>query len=247
VLTPARGLLQVNLIHLRTTAAFPETLPSAPVTERFQTQTRLDERARLRAAAIELVAERGRHRPSLELLAECTGLALPDVRRHYRTFQDCIDDAWDHATAEFTRGLEASNAGTEPWVDRLRRSAYFVLRFFTEDMVRTRFFAIMMRSPGDLAQARIYRMIELGVELVDAGRHQLPDPDAVPRSRAEGAVGAIYEAIVSASRKGPPELGAELLPQLMYIAVMPYLGLDAADAELRRGPEDLARFQRGEL
>ena len=33
----------------------------------------------------------------------------------------------------------------------------------------------------------------------------------------------------------------------MYIAVLPYLGLEAAEQELRRGPDDRARFERGEL
>jgi AcrR family transcriptional regulator len=225
--------------------SFRGTLVSAPVTDRSQTEANHTQRARLRAAAIELVADYGLRAISLQLLADRAWVSVPDLHRHYSTFPDCVDDAWDHVTAEFTRGLEASNAGTEPWADRLRRTAYFVLRFFTEDEPRTRFFAIMMRAPGELAHARVYRMIDLGVEIVHAGRFELPDPDAVPRSRAEAAVGAIHKAILSAAAMDPPDR-AQLLPQLMYIAVMPYLGLAAAEAELRRGPDDLARYERGE-
>lgn len=183
---------------------------------------------------------------SLELVAERAGLTEAELRRRYRSVGECLDDVWEQVTTDYMRRLRASNAGSEPWRDRLRASAYFVLRYFQEDPARTSFFLIRIRSASDLARARLYRMIELGVELVDAGRHELPDPDSVPRSRAEAAVGAIYEAVLAAIRKGEPE-GPELVPQLMYIAVLPYLGLQAAEEELRRGPSDLAHFRRGEI
>ena len=202
---------------------------------------------RIREALVELIAEHGLEATSLPMVAERAGLSSAELDRRYRTFQDCLDDAWEQISTDFMKGLGASNAGPAPWRDRLRASAYFVLRYFQQDVARANFFAISMRSGRDLTQARIYRIIELGVELVDGARQELPDPESVPRSRAEGVVGAIHEAVLAAARKGDPQLGAELLPQLMYIAVMPYLGLDAAQEELRRGPADLARYRRGEL
>jgi hypothetical protein len=54
-------------------------------------------------------------------------------------------------------------------------------------------------------------------------------------------------AIVGAVSDGDLERMPELVPQLMYIAVLPYQGAEAAEAELRRGPADLARYRSRDL
>lgn len=119
--------------------------------------------------------------------------------------------------------------------------------YFQEDSERASFFMIGARSAGDVAQARLYRMLELCIDLIDAGRQQLDDPDSVSRLKAEAVVGAIYEAVLTGLQRTGVEGFPDLVPKLMYIAVLPYLGPEAAQEELRRGPQDFARYERGEL
>ena len=67
------------------------------------------------------------------------------------------------------------------------------------------------------------------------------------RSEYEAIVGAIYGAAVAGMQGGGVEKLPELVPQLLYIAVLPYLGAEAAEEELRRGPDDLVLYRRGDL
>lgn len=203
--------------------------------------------SRIDRALIELVAERGL--PGLEaaMVAERAGVDPGAFERSYRSVQECFDQVWEGLTIEYTSGWDVAFAGDRPWRDRLRAAGYFTLRYFTEDPVRTTFFMVGAQSGGEIAQARRDRMIARGIAMVDEGRLELPDPDAIPPSEAEAVVGAIYEALLGAAAAGDLEQMPELVPQLMYIAVLPYMGVEAADAELRRGPDDLVLYRRGDL
>jgi AcrR family transcriptional regulator len=80
--------------------------------------------------------------------------------------------------------------------------------------------------------------------LIDAGRQEMEDPDAVPHTTAEALAGSAYGQIYSRVVRGDVDGLPELVPQLMSAAVMPYLGIEAAMAELSResaAPEGYAR------
>ena len=61
-------------------------------------------------------------------------------------------------------------------------------------------------------------------ELVDAGRDQLEDPKSVSRGTAEIIAGAVYGTVLTKIKRGWPAWGRDFLPELMYMAVLPYLG-----------------------
>jgi AcrR family transcriptional regulator len=204
-------------------------------------------RQSVRAALISLVAERGYPAVDLDAVLEQASVSREDFLLHYSGLQDCLDRIWEEMTAEFMAGLRDAFAGGGPWRDRLRRAAYYTLGYFREDATRTVFFMVGTLAAGDLATARRDRMIGLGVELIDGGRDELADPDAVPRAEAEAITGGIYEAIVSHVNNEPLETLDELVPQLMYLAVLPYQGAEAAQEELRRGPADIAHYRTGGL
>jgi AcrR family transcriptional regulator len=80
--------------------------------------------------------------------------------------------------------------------------------------------------------------------LIDAGRQEMDDPDAVPHTTAEALAGSAYGQIYSRIVRGAVDELPDLVPQLMSAAVMPYLGMEAAMAELNREsgmPEGYAR------
>jgi hypothetical protein len=85
-------------------------------------------------------------------------------------------------------------------------------------------------------------------DYVHLGRFERKEGAEVPRATAEALVGAIWNGI-SQNIKGDPDF--ETLrqgpPQMLYLTMMAYLGQEEAQEELLRGPEDLARYERGEL
>jgi AcrR family transcriptional regulator len=205
------------------------------------------ERERICEALASLVAERGLPAVDLEALLAGAGVDREGFERHFSSPRDCFDRLWEELTAEYTSGWNAAFAGEAPWRDRLRSAAYLTLRYFTEDQTRAVFFMVGAQSGGEVAQARRDRMIARAIEMVDEARFELDRPDSIPSSEAEAVAGAIYEAMLGAVSSGDLERLPELVPQLMYIAVLPYQGAEAAQEELRRAPADLARFRSGDL
>jgi len=80
--------------------------------------------------------------------------------------------------------------------------------------------------------------------LIDAGRNELDDPEAVPHTTAEALAGSAYGQIYSRVVRGETEGLPDLVPQLMSAAVMPYMGVEAAMEELSKESESPERYRR---
>jgi AcrR family transcriptional regulator len=206
-----------------------------------------ERRKRIGEALIALVVREGFEATSEGKIAARAGVSEAEFHSLYADKQECADRVWEELSSEFIAGLKAVSGGPEPWRERVRAAAYYAIRYFEDDQRRGTFFALGALGVGEVAQARRDRILEAAVDLIDEGRGELEDPDSVPRSRAEAAIGAVYRAIVEANRASVGEVDPGWLPQLMYVVVLPYLGAEAAEEELRRGPEDFARFERGEI
>ena len=81
----------------------------------------------------------------------------------------------------------------------------------------------------------------------DAGFKQSQRRSRPDSPRAAGIVGAIWERIATFVLADEFDSFPEQVPELMYLSVFPYLGGKTAREELQRGPEDIARYRRGEI
>jgi AcrR family transcriptional regulator len=205
------------------------------------------DRIKIERALVELVAEKGSTKVSLDQLLDRAGVDREAFAGSFADVQECLERTWERMTDEHVALVESTAAAEDSWRDGLRAAAYAALRFHQEDPVRARFFLLEVLAAGEFAQRRRELMMNAFIDLVDSARRELPDPESVPRSEAEAIVGAIYGAAVGGMKGGGIEKLPELVPQLLYIAVLPYLGAEAAEEELRRGPDDLVLYRRGEL
>jgi AcrR family transcriptional regulator len=213
----------------------------------MQSPDRDMERERIYRALIALVAERGYNLTTVEMIVERAGVSQVEFDRRFSDLHDCFDQLWEAMSREFIAGLSACFEADEPWRDCFRASAYYMLRYFLQETARTVFFMLGTLGAGELAVARRDRMIATGVDLIDLVRDELQFPDSVSRATAEAVTGTIYQALVRVVSQGDPKALPPLVPQLVYIGVLPYFGPEAAQEELQRGPADLARYERGEL
>jgi hypothetical protein len=184
-------------------------------------------RARLRAATIELV----------EALCRRADFDQTEFERDFDGVRDCAMRVYLANIAEFDRVLGAAADPAGPWRLRLRTTAYATARFVRDRPLSTRFDMLAMLAAGDLAQAHRDRYVQGLIDLIDEGRQELSEPEALGRATAEGVFGSIYQflarELVGEGRTGG---AVEVVPQLMYIAVRPYLGDDAAREELAMPP-----------
>jgi AcrR family transcriptional regulator len=201
------------------------------------------ERERIVEALIEIAAERGYAETSVEMVLERAGLDRPTFERHFRGKYDCFLSAWQEINEACMREmLEAYNSADE-WPDRLRAVACEIVEALRNDPSRA-CFAVEVLAAGDAARARRDMTMRVIASLIDAGRNEMDDPESVPHTTAEALAGSAYGQVYSKIVRGCAEDLPALVPQLMSAAVMPYLGVEAAMAELGRGFDPPARYRR---
>jgi hypothetical protein len=142
-----------------------------------------------------------------------------------------MDIFWEYVGI-FEKRVWGAYAGHERWRDGIRAAAYAAADYIDEYPRATRFGVVQMLGVGPLAQAHRERFLQHIVDLIDEGRRELDDPESVGRSTAEGVLGSIYESLGQSLRGGMPSSAREAVPELMYVAVRPYLGHEAAREEL---------------
>jgi AcrR family transcriptional regulator len=189
-------------------------------------------RERIAVAMIELVGDQGLERTTVAMV--CTRARVDRVafNRSFTGKEDCFLRIHGEIATEFCERVNAAYAGPRGWHDQIWAAAWAAMRFLQEDAVRARFFVVEVNGAGSRAQARRDRILQGLANLIDAGRAQLADPASVSRNTAEMVAGSIYGTILTKVRSGAIERGEEFLPELVYMAMMPYLGARAAEDEL---------------
>ena len=189
-------------------------------------------RRRIATAMIELAAEHGLEATSVTLVCERAGVGRAAFDRNFADREDCFLRVHDEVADEFCQRAGAAFAGPRAWHDRIWAGAWASMRFLREDAVRARFLVVAVNGAGSRAQARRDRVLQRLADMIDAGRAELEEPQAVSRCTAEMVAGAIYGTILTKVRGGAIERGEEFLSELVYMAMTPYLGARAAEDEL---------------
>jgi AcrR family transcriptional regulator len=204
------------------------------------------DRERIDRTLIALVAAEGYRNVDFEQMLEATGVDAPGFGTHYESLESCFDQVWQRLTGEFLEQTGGAYAAAGDWRDGLRAAAWAYVRFLQADHDRARFLIDVTYASEAVHASRDFVMNSYA-HLVHLGNAERPDSPAVEFVVAEGIVGAIWEWVSNGVRSDGFDQLPEQVPDMMYLTVRPYLGLEAAAAEMRRGPEDRRRFERGEI
>ncbi|HUC08677.1 MAG TPA: TetR/AcrR family transcriptional regulator [Solirubrobacterales bacterium] len=189
-------------------------------------------RARIAAAMIDLVGNRGYAQTSIEMVCEQARTRRSHFDRCFAGKEDCFLCVHDELAAEFCERVLSAYAGPSSWHDRIWAAGWAAMRFLGEDATRARFLVVEVNGTGNGAQARRDQALQRLADILDGGREELEKPDSVSRCTAEIVAGAIYGTVLGRVEDGCLERGEDFLPELVYMAVMPYLGSRAAEDEL---------------
>lgn len=194
-------------------------------------------RKRVCEALVDLVLERGYERTTIADLIARAGVERAEFDRLFAGKEDCFMQAYQ---AYFVDVLEskvfAAYEAHDDWRDSLRAAAYQAARFIRDHPRTARFGSIEMMQVGPVAQAHREAQLHRMVDLIDAGRQELDDPDSVGRGVAEATFGSIYTISLRRIEEGHTDDIDSFVPELMYVAVRPYLGHEVAQEELTIPP-----------
>ena len=205
------------------------------------TDANAQEARRLREGLLDLCAERGYGNLTLPDLLERAELDQGAFDRHYPDLDACFAAVLGEIYGEFFARAQEAVEGQHGWRDRMRATAYALLRFLRRDERVAHLAAVEAQNAGHAGQALFLDTFNRLVDLIDEGSAEVGDSPSPTRATALGVGGVVFARIQEAVSGGELDLGEEEIPELMYAAVFPYLGAEAAEQELRiPPPRDLA-------
>ncbi len=195
-----------------------------------------ERRQRIVTAMIELVVKQGYGATTVEQLLKRAKVSRASFRRLFGGKQACFLAVYEEIEESFTGEVFTAFEGVEGWRDGLRTAAYAAASWVGTHPREARYATIEMMAAGEFAVERHEATLSRFVDLVDAGREQLEEPESVSRAMAEGAIGGIIGPLSRHLRRGTRARPEDFVPQLMFLAVRPYLGIEAAREELSIPP-----------
>ena len=208
---------------------FPSGIRSLP-----SDLVRAIQRQRLLAATMRAAAELGYADFSVQDVLDRAGVSRPTFYEHFENKEDSFLAAVDAAALRLRERLERAGGGeSDTWRERLRSTLEELLRFVAEEPDAAMTLAVDARAASPAALQRRDELLDDFAACLDTQvRASLADSAAPSAISAAGIVGGIESLLYSRLYRGEGANVESLLPSLMYFAVLPYEGHEAANEEM---------------
>jgi AcrR family transcriptional regulator len=185
---------------------------------------------------VELVAGHGFAAIDTRTVCERADVGPAHFDRCFADLDDCFLTLHGEVMDELCGRVQAACEGRETWHDRIWAAGMAAVRYLQEDEARARFLVVAINGAGPDAQSCRDQVVQRIADVLDGGRGEVGGERPVSRCTAEISAGAVYGTIQAKIEAGAVERNEEFLPELIYLATMPYLGQRAAEDELAVQP-----------
>jgi AcrR family transcriptional regulator len=184
---------------------------------------------------VRVAAQKGYEAATVAEVAAAAGVSRQRFDELFTDKQACFLAAYDVAVdvllAHVTNTFESSDA---PWPDRIVASLRSGIEFIAAEADIARMAVVEITAVGEDARIRYRQALTRFVPLLDQGRAASAQGPALPPDTAHFAIGAVTARIFDEIRAGRGTELPRILPELAYSVLMPYLGPEAAKAEMAR-------------
>jgi AcrR family transcriptional regulator len=186
------------------------------------------QRERILVAMAETCAERGYGATTIADICEPAGVSRATFYELFKDKEDCFHAAMELSLADAMGRIVEVYSPDKPWATTVRDAAAAFL-----DLLASRpAFARMALVEAPSASERGLELYASGKRvlqsLLDRGRDDPVEEQAIPSSAGRAALAAAESLIVGQILAGNAERLRELLPDVVYITTVPYLGQDEA-------------------
>ncbi len=147
-------------------------------------------------------------------------------------FLEAYDAVFDVLVAHVTAAFES--AAGEPWPERIAAGLRALVELLATEADIARLSMVEVTAAGDDARARYRAALARFTPFLEEGREYSSQGEELPADTARFAIGGATSMIFDEIRAGRgPEL-KRILPDLVFAVLMPYLGPEEAEDEMRR-------------
>jgi AcrR family transcriptional regulator len=192
------------------------------------------QRARILAAMVDVVSDNGAANATVARVVARAGVSR---RTFYELFPDresCFLAAFEAGVERVSHHVLSAYDPQAPWVKRLRLALAALLAFLDSETDDGWLLIVGSLGAGPRALEQRGLVLDRIIAFVDEGRQAGKKGEDSPPLTAEGLAGGVIALIHSRMVEEHPAPLTELLPALMAMLVLPYLGSAAARRELAR-------------
>jgi AcrR family transcriptional regulator len=194
------------------------------------------ERERLLEAMVRMSAAKGYEATTVADVAEYAGVSREAFDEMFESKEACFLEAYeavfDVLLAHVTAAFEAASG--EPWPEQIAAGLGALVELLAMEADIARMAMVEVTAAGDDARERYRAMFTRFTPFLEKGRTYSGQGEELPADTARFAIGGATSMIFDEVRAGRgPEL-KRILPDLVFAVLMPYLGPEAAEDEMRR-------------
>jgi AcrR family transcriptional regulator len=189
-------------------------------------------RQRILAAMLAVVGEEGYERASVQTVLKRAGLYRQAFYDEFSSKEDCFGWAYEEAADAVEAQAREAAAAEAGWEAQLRAGLGRLLELLDQNPQLGRALLVEVHPAGGRALARRQLAMERAAAFLRRGREEggMEAPALAPEATAAGIHAVLHTRLAT----GRGEL-RKLRGELMYVAVLPYRGADAAAAAMARG------------
>jgi len=194
------------------------------------------DRERLMEAVVRVAAEKGYAAIAVADVCAAAGLPEAEFERHFPSKEACFLAAYEAVSDVLAAHVAAAYEGAagERWPDRIVAGLRALLELLAAESEIARVAILEVSSFGEDARIRYSRALERFVPFLEEGREYSAESGELPPDTAQFAIGGAAAMIFDEIRGGRGRELPAILPGLTYAVLMPYLGAEAAEAEMAR-------------
>ncbi len=194
------------------------------------------QRERLLEAMLRVAAAKGYEATTVGDVIEVAGVSQQSFDEMFEgkaaCFLEAYDAVFDVLVAHVASAFEA--AAGEPWPERIAAALGALVELLAAEAGIARLSMVEVTALGDDARGRYRAALARFTPFLEEGREYSNQAGELPADTARFAIGGATSMIFDEIRAGRgPEL-KRILPDLVFAVLMPYLGPEAAEDEMRR-------------
>jgi AcrR family transcriptional regulator len=193
-----------------------------------------NQRERILAAVADECSATGYAAMSVEDIVVAAGVSRRTFYDHFKSKADAFLEAYDAAVEQVFERVKVAYGAAGDFADRVRASIQAFLAYLASEPAFADMCLVEVMAAGPDAIDRRNAAMKGFVELVETNASTLPADHRPPPLTAETIIGGIYEVVYARVVRGEADELPALLPDLMYSALLPYLGHEQAAAERLR-------------
>jgi AcrR family transcriptional regulator len=184
-----------------------------------------NQRERLLNGLVEAVAEHGYNATTISRITAAAKISRRTFYEYFEGKEDCFLAAYEMIEAHVLDSMLAAPGAGEPWPDRARVRLAAMLDVLARDAAVSRIFLIEPLAAGGEVATRDREAMQL---LAATLRPEPPPSELDMEVRDQALIGGIATLIVRRLNAGGAQRLPELLPDLVELALAPYLGREEA-------------------